>query len=119
MAHALQAVTIVLVIAMGGGVGGYALAQCQARDVIVQMRSDHAAEIERLQGTFAKTLQALAPRLGDIAETASAAAGAAAQAVETSAQAARAKPEPLSKADRSRINGAIGAANRKVKEGAR
>lgn len=127
VAHALEAVTIVLVIAMGGGVGGYALAQWQARDVIVQMRTDHAAEIERLQGTFAKTLQVLAPQLGDIAETASAAAGAAAQAAETSAQAARTvkqqaartKPEPLSEADRSRINGAIEAANRKVKEGAR
>ena len=127
VAHATEALTLVLVIATGGAVGGYALAQWQARDVIVQMRSDHAAEIERLQGTFAKTLQALAPQLGDIAETASAAAGAAAQAAETSAQAARTvkqqaartKPEPLSEAERSRLNGAIEAANRKVKEGAR
>ncbi len=126
VAHALEAVTIVLVIAMGGGVGGYALAQWQARDVIVQMRSDHAAEIERLQGTFAKTLQALAPQLGDIAETASAAAGAAAQSAEKSAEAARTvkhaargAPAPLSEAERSRVNGAIEAANRKLKEGGR
>lgn len=126
VAHATEAVTLVLVIATGGAVGGYALAQWQARDVIVQMRTDHAAEIERLQGTFSSTLQALAPQLGDIAETASAAAGAAAQAAETSAeaartvkQAARAAPAPLSEAERSRVNGAIEAANRKLKEGAR
>jgi len=126
VAHATEAVTLVLVIATGGAVGGYALAQWQARDVIVQMRTDHAAEIERLQRTFSSTLQALAPRLGDIAQTASAAAGAAAQAAETSAeaartvkQAARTTPAPLSEAERSRLNGAIEAANRKVKEGAR
>lgn len=126
VAHATEAITILLVIAMGGGVAGYALAQWQARDVIVQMRADHAAEIERLQGTFSWTLQVLAPQLGDIAETASAAAGAAAQAAETSAaaartvkQAARFKPEPLSEAERSRVNGAIEAANRKLKEGGR
>ncbi|MCG5259722.1 hypothetical protein EM868_22650 [Cupriavidus gilardii] len=126
VAHATEAVTLVLVIATGGAVGGYALAQWQARDVIVQMRTDHAAEMERLQGTFSRTLQALAPQLGDIAETASAAAGAAAQAAETSAeaartvkQAARAAPAPLSEAERSRVNGAIEAANRKLKESGR
>lgn len=126
VAHATEAITIMLVIAMGGGVAGYALAQWQARDVIVQMRADHAAEIERLQGTFSWTLQVLAPQLGDIAETASAAAGAAAQAAETSAeaartvkQAARFKSAPLSEAERSRVNGAIEAANRKLKEGGR
>lgn len=127
VAHATEAITILLVIAMGGGVAGYALAQWQARDVIVQMRTDHAAEIERLQGTFSWTLQMLAPQLGDIAETASAAAGAAAQAAETSAEAARTvkqaaarnKPVPLSEAERSRVNEAIEAANRKLKEGGR
>jgi predicted PurR-regulated permease PerM len=126
VAHVLEAITLVLVIAMGGAVGGYALAQWQARDVFVQMRADHAAEIERLQGTFSWTLQALAPQLGDIAQTASAAAGAAAQAAETSAeaartvkQAARSAPAPLSEAERSRVNGAIEAANRKLKEGGR
>ncbi|WP_456281579.1 hypothetical protein M1D55_19240 [Cupriavidus sp. JZ107] len=126
VAHATEALTLVAVIATGGAVGGYALAQWQARDVIVQMRTDHAAEIERLQATFSSTLQALAPQLGDIAETASAAAGAAAQAAETSAeaartvkQAARAAPAPLSEAERSRVNGAIEAANRKLKEGGR
>lgn len=126
VAHATEVITILLVIAMGGGVAGYALAQWQAHDVIVQMRTDHAAEIERLQGTFSWTLQMLAPQLGDIAETASAAAGAAAQAAETSAeaartvkQAARFKTEPLSEAERSRVNGAIEAANRKLKEGGR
>lgn len=68
----------------------------------------------------------LAPRLGDIAETASAVAGAAAQAAETSAeaaptvkQAARTAPAPLFEAERSRVNGAIEAANRKLKEGRR
>lgn len=88
-AHMLETITLVLVIAMGGAVGGYALAQWQAQELIVQMRVDHAAEIERLQGTFSRTLQALAPQLGDIAQTASAAAGAAAEAAETSAEAAR------------------------------
>lgn len=126
VAHMTEAITLVLFIAMGGAVAGYSTALWRMQEEVVQLRADHVAEIERLQRTYAMTLQALAPQLGNIAETASAAAGAAAQAAETSAeaartvkQAARFKPEPLSEAERSRVNGAIEAANRKLREGGR
>ena len=127
VAHMTEAITLVLVIAMGGAVAGYSTALWRMQEEVVQLRADHVAEIERLQRTYAMTLQALAPQLGDIAETASAAAGAAAQAAETSAEAARTvkqtaarnKPVPLSEAERSRVNEAIEAANRKLREGGR
>lgn len=121
-------VSMVLVIAMGGAAGGYWIAQWQARDLFVQMRADHVAEIERLQSTYADTLQALAPKIDDIAQTAQQAAGAAAEAAVTSAAVAQAAkkvtqgsaiPRPLTEAERARANAAIEAANRKLQEAKR
>ncbi|MFC4431390.1 hypothetical protein [Cupriavidus respiraculi] len=121
--------TLVLVLAMGGAVGGYALAQWQAQEAVIQLRADHVAEIERMQRTYALTLQALAPKITAIAETASAAAGAAAEAAVSSAEVAQTAkrvaqgkpttPAPLTAAERARANSAIEAAKRKLQEGSR
>lgn len=125
VAHMTETVTLVLVIAMGGAAGGYWFAQWQVRDLVVQLRTDHVAEIERMQATYALTLQALAPKINDIAQTAQQAAGAAAEAAVTSAEVAQAAKKvaqggtgarPLTEAERARANAAIDAANRKLQE---
>jgi hypothetical protein len=50
-AHVCEAVTLLLVVAMGGGVAGYSLAIWQAREAMIEQRADHLAEIERMQET--------------------------------------------------------------------
>ncbi|CAG9172350.1 hypothetical protein CURE108131_23255 [Cupriavidus respiraculi] len=128
-AHLCEAVSLVLLIAVGGGVAGYSIALWQAREAMIEQRADHLAEIERMQETYGITLRALVPKINDIAQTASEAAGAAAEAAVTSAEVAQTAkrvaqgkasgPTPLTEAERAKANSAIEAANRKLREGVR
>lgn len=128
VAHVTEAIALIAVVAMGGAAGGYALAQWQGQEALVQQRADHLAEIERLQHAYAQTLQALAPKINDLAQTAQEAAGAAAEAAVTSAEVAQTARKvaqggsgvrPLTEAERARANAAIEAANRKLQEAKR
>lgn len=123
-AHRLEVLTLIALMVGGGGGTGYALCQWQYRELMAQQREDHLAEIDRLQGAYTVTLEALTPKV-------TAAAGAAAQAAEASVEAAktakrvvRAAPQvvlnrPLTEAERDLVNRDIEAANRRAREGKR
>lgn len=122
VAHVTEAISLVLLIALGGAVGGFMYAEWRAHDVMVQERADHLAEIDRLQGNYTQLLQVLTPKIKDIAETASSAAESAAAAAATTAEVATAAkratgvPTPLTEAERSKANAAINDANRRLRE---
>lgn len=123
--HAIEGITVILLIALGAGAVGYGIAQSQARETIVEERANHQAEIERLQRTYTETLAIIAPQLKGIAKDVSQAATASAQAAVSTAEAAKsakraaapvANAAPITEAQRSDTNRKIEEANRKVKD---
>ena len=91
-----ESMTMLALLVGGGAFGGYWVAYAQFREAAALMRTDHQAEIQRLQDTLTTVLTALAPQLADSAQQSAAAAKdakVAATAAASAASAASAVPK--------------------------
>lgn len=135
----VQAVAVLLLIALGGGVAGYSGARFELAAAATAAQDQHRAEIDRLQAATAALLKSkedqlgwLSGRLLELTATTGTAARTSEAAAKTSAQAARgavaaakaatatatavAKRPTVPEAARQELNAAIEQTNRAIAE---